>query len=917
MFLRHWPSVIACALAAVLLIAAWQVASTNARLAAVSKERVIERERDLASNVSQVFGRYRKDAELLARAREIENYFVNLDLGMSRTYGLNLNLEFIDSFLRAHVGRRGERTDTAFRSIALYDEKGEILASTNPSAAWVPVRANSQGDTTEIDTANRTLRTSVDVLVKGRSRGTLVATADLSRLSVPLRPVLTMDHDLRFVVFKSGELIQIATGNAVNSLDLRTLLSELPDQRPSIFSTLPQNGQFSDMFLVAVDIPDSPFSLLTLKEKTELFSDINRDHTAAFLGVLALVILAATFVVFRMGLRAERLQTIYEMARKHQAALQHKNVELSAEISHRQIVEHDLKTKSEELDRTNENLKIAATAFESQEGMAVLDMGGRILRVNAALARLMGCEPNSLLGRLFEEMIVDEEAGGLGLNTALREGCPWKGDVRTKAVSAAGASLWFTLSPVMSDKGLPTSMIGTFYDVSDRRKAERQIKRLAFYDQLTGLPNRHLATDRTIQAMRTNAQSGEFGALLFIDLDQFKRLNDTLGHDVGDKLLKAVADRISRRLGGDSTVARFGGDEFVVLLPTLKTVIERDAALLAEHAAELVLRIFKQPFQLEGYEHNCSTSIGIALFSAPLETFDDILKRADIAMYEAKGAGGNVIRFFDPEMQRVVREEVSLDADLRTAVDRGEFEFHLQPQINRFGTVVGAEVLLRWPHPVRGLVSPGVFIPIAEKSGLIVPLGNWVLDCAAKVLSNWAAKELFSDINLSINVSANQLHSEDFVETVLGAIERHGARPRRLKLEITESLLVNNLDDAIRKMTALQQHEILFSLDDFGTGYSSLSYLKQLPLDQLKIDRSFVSDLPQNKNDAAIAEMIVALGRTLGLHVIAEGVETEEQKGFLEGIGCDQFQGYLFGVPMPLDQFEEFVSALGSVSHMA
>ncbi|TCO72787.1 putative bifunctional diguanylate cyclase/phosphodiesterase [Rhodovulum euryhalinum] len=907
--LRHWPSLVACALAAVLLIAAWQVESSARKLAAVSQERLLDSERSVAVDVSRMHRRFRDAAKGLARSREIENYFVNLDLGMSRLYGLNANLKFIETLLRYHVATTGDGADVAFRHIALFGADGELLAASGPAEVWAGEREGAPIYAPGIDVARGTQRTSVNVVIKGKLRGTLVAIADLKGLSRPIRPRSSEDRDLRFILFASGDYVQDGAGKQVENVDLLSLVSQLPDERPSIVTTLPRDGPFGNRISIVVDVPGAPFTLLTLKPRTEAFAGLYKDNTGLFLFALAAVILVATLVVSRMGLRAERLQTVYEMSRKHHATLQRKNAELSDEISRRHIIELDLKSKSEELDRTNESLRIAATAFESQEGMAVLDMSGRILQVNTALARLAGCNPDNLLGLLFSEIVDDEENESVELSRALREGHPWKGDVCVCAGMGVGASRWLTLSPVLGDEGRATNMIGTFYDVSDRKQAERQIKKLAFYDQLTGLPNRPLLTDRTVQAMRANAVSGEFGALLFIDLDQFKRLNDTLGHDVGDKLLKVVAERISLQISEDATVARFGGDEFVVLLPGLKTDADRDAVFLAEEMADRILGIFEEPFQLDGYAHSCSASIGIAFFSTPLESFDEVLKRADIAMYEAKGAGRNLVRFFDPEMQRVVAEEASLEADLRTAVDHGEFELHFQPQVTASGQVIGAEVLLRWPHKVRGLVSPAEFVPIAEKTGLIVPIGTWVLRRAVGILADWARNDALAMMKLSINVSAAQLHGAGFVETVLGAIDASGARPECLKLEITESLLVRNIGDAIQKMSALQSRGILFSLDDFGTGYSSLSYLKLLPLDQLKIDQSFVRDLPEDGNDAAIAEMVVALGRTLGLNVIAEGVETIGQKEFLQEIGCDQYQGYLFGKPMPLDQFEAFARA--------
>jgi len=907
--LRHWPTFFAGAVCVVLLVAAIDIERSQRKLAAVSEERLVASEQSVASDIARIHGQLQKDAARLAGSPEVESYFVNLDLGMSRLYGLNANLEFIETLFRKNVSASSPSLEKPFQRIALFDGAGELLATSRSAGDWAAYRIDRSAETPRIDAADRTIQIRTDVVVRGRSRGTLVAIANIGLLSLPIRPGTAADRDLRFVLFGDGQIVQDQFGNPVTDAVLLSLVSRLLEERTPVIRTLSPDGPFGNMLGVIVQVPGTPVSLMSLTPRTAEHSALARDNTGAFLIALAIVILVATLVVSKMERRAARLQTEFEMSQKHRANLQRKNTELSDEMYRRQMIARDLKAKSEELDRINADLRIAATAFETQEGMVVLDLKGGILRANAAFSRLVEGEPETLPGRNLKDIVsADGSQQGSFLNS-IGQGTPWKGDVSVPGGGDVAVSRWLTLSPVRNDDDETTHQIGTFYDLSDIRQAEDQIRTLAFYDQLTGLPNRPLLTDRTVQAMRINAQSGEFGAIMFIDLDRFKKLNDTLGHDVGDKLLKQVGSRISAEISQDSTVARFGGDEFVVLAPNLKTDQEREAVFLAEDVADRILGSFDRPFQLDGYEHTCSASIGIALFSGQFETLEDVLKRADIAMYEAKGAGRNTIRFFDPEMQRVVAEEASLETDIRAAVETGGFRLQFQPQVNAAGWVVGAEVLLRWPHPSRGFVSPAEFVPIAEKTGLIVPIGNWVMQTAFERLVDWGKDDCFGNLDLSINVSATQLHNAEFVETVLAAIKHSGARPERVKLEITESLLVRNMDEAIRKMDVLQDHGIRFSLDDFGTGYSSLSYLKQLPLDQLKIDQSFVRGLPGDGDDAAIAEMVVALGRTLGLNVIAEGVETEDQRAFLEGIGCDQFQGYLFGKPMAITRFDEFVRA--------
>ena len=460
-----------------------------------------------------------------------------------------------------------------------------------------------------------------------------------------------------------------------------------------------------------------------------------------------------------------------------------------------------------------------------------------------------------------------------------------------------------------NEAGEVTNYIGSYYDISKLKHAEEKIQELAFFDQLTGLPNRVLLIDRVRQALNANIRNKSFGALLFIDLDNFKTLNDSLGHDMGDLLLKKAAQRISRCVRTDDTVARFGGDEFVVLLANLGTQKAKAAALQAEAIGEKILAAFAETFQLDPYEYPCTPSVGVTLFSPEDRNVDELLKRADLAMYDAKTAGRNGLRFFDPVMQTMISARAALETDLREDLKKERLLLHYQPQVDHEGRLLGAEALARWPHAQRGMVSPSEFIPVAESAGLILPLGALMLKIACRQLARWSADPATERLTVAINVSALQMRQKNFVEQVRAVIEQTGADPHRLKIELTESTLVSNVDDVIAKMDKLKAIGIGFSLDDFGTGYSSLSYLKRLPLDQLKIDRSFVKDVLVDPNDAAIAQMIIALSKSLGLSVIAEGVETEEQYAFLARHGQLNYQGYLFGRPLPPEDFETLARA--------
>ncbi|MDE2616761.1 MAG: EAL domain-containing protein [Burkholderiales bacterium] len=474
-------------------------------------------------------------------------------------------------------------------------------------------------------------------------------------------------------------------------------------------------------------------------------------------------------------------------------------------------------------------------------------------------------------------------------------------DLELQRLDAEGQPYWVAVSgaPIIDDKGRFRGYRGIGRDISKRKRAEDETQRLAFYDTLTGLPNRRLLMDRLSHAQVTSARNRRYGGLFFIDLDNFKDLNDTLGHDVGDLLLEQVALRLVSCLREGDTAARFGGDEFVVMLEDLSEN-DADAARQAELVAEKILARLNAPYELVGRQHNSSPSIGITLFCGAVLGVDELLKRADVAMYQAKAAGRNTLRFFDPGMQAAVLARAALDTDLRMGLQREELLLHYQPVVDGRNRIVGYEALLRWRHPGRGMVSPGEFIGLAEQTGLILSIGQWVLRTACRQLVAWSAQPVTRKLSLAVNVSARQFRQADFVNQVQAVLDETGVDPQYLKLELTESVLISDVEDAIRKMGALRERGVRFALDDFGTGYSSLSYLKRLPLDQLKIDQSFVRDVLTDPNDAAIVRTILALAQSMDLQAVAEGVETEGQRQFLLDSGCMVFQGYLFGCPGPL-----------------
>ena len=479
---------------------------------------------------------------------------------------------------------------------------------------------------------------------------------------------------------------------------------------------------------------------------------------------------------------------------------------------------------------------------------------------------------------------------------------PWQCEFRTEPQPGIVRWLYGNSTPQLLSDGSVLST-GSVVDITLRKQAEAEIEKLAFYDALTGLPNRRMLMDRLTKALSFSERRHTHGALFFIDLDNFKALNDTLGHQMGDELLKQVSSRLLACVREVDTVARLGGDEFVVMLEDLGGDAT-EAARQADDIGQKVLTSLNQNYFLAEAEHHSSPSIGVTLFHRHEVQMDELLKRADLAMYQAKAAGRNTLRFYDPLMQAAASDRARLEHDLRVALQEGQFLLHYQPVVNAYSLATGVEALLRWKHPVRGMVPPAEFIPVAEQNGLILELGHWVLVQACQQLVVWSLQAHTRHLTMAVNVSARQFRHPEFSARILTILRETGANPYRLKLELTESLLLTDLEDVTQKMSELRSIGVSFALDDFGTGYSSLSYLKRLPLDQLKIDKSFVRDVLTDPNDAAIARTILSLAASLDLSVVAEGVETAGQRDFLLSNGCKAFQGYFFGRPVPLDALD-------------
>jgi len=570
------------------------------------------------------------------------------------------------------------------------------------------------------------------------------------------------------------------------------------------------------------------------------------------------------------------------------------------------------KSAQRALQDSQENLKRLLNSVA--EGIYGVDTDGLCIFVNAAFLRILGYEDaDEVVGKHIHELIHHTRADGspypgkeCRMYLAFQSGQAIYADDEVfwrRDGTAVTVEYWS--HPILKE-GIVTGAVATFLDISSRKQAEQKIHQLAFYDDLTGLPNRRLLLDRLGKALAVSERTRQCGALMFLDLDNFKTLNDTKGHDVGDLLLVEVANRLHGCVREEDSVARLGGDEFVVVLEKLSVNVD-EAAQQAEAVGAKISAALNQPYQLNNHAHHATSSTGIVLFQGQQESLDNLLKYADTAMYQAKGAGRNAIRLYDPEMQAALEARVELETEMHSALEKRQFRLYYQIQVDSLRRPLGAEVLLRWQHPERGLVSPLQFIPLAEETGMIVPIGLWVLQTACAQLKAWQNSALTRDLTLAVNVSARQFGQADFVAQVQRAILDSGVKPSHLKLELTESIVLKNTEATILKMREIKLLGVSFSMDDFGTGYSSLQYLKRLPLDQIKIDQSFVRDIATDPNDAAIVQTVIAMSEAMGLNVIAEGVETEAQREFLDLRGCHAFQGYLFSKPVPLQQFEELL----------
>lgn len=571
---------------------------------------------------------------------------------------------------------------------------------------------------------------------------------------------------------------------------------------------------------------------------------------------------------------------------------------------------YQLQRRIEEREQARAEAQIAAAAFQTHLGILIADPEGTILKVNETFSRITGYDEDEIVGnnpRMFNSGLQNAAFYRRLWKQVLTTG-NWEGEIWNQRKNGELFPEWLSISAVRNTEGVLTNYVATMSDIRERKAAEQEIHQLAFYDPLTGLANRRLFMDRMENALKEIHRHQRCGALLFVDIDNFKQINDTLGHYMGDQLLKGVARRIGRMLRDTDTLARLGSDEFAVLIESIDSSVGQTTQL-AKKIADKLLSAFAEPIALAEESVTITSSIGITIMVSDKHNADDYLQQVDMALFQAKSNGRNSVCFFDPSMQAELLAHVKLETDLRLAQAYHQWLLYYQPQVDHQGTITGVEALLRWQHPERGMVSPGEFIPLLESTGLINDVGEWVLENACYQLARWAQHPRLRELTVSVNISPLQFHDDAFISRVEGVFSRTRAPLNRLKLEVTESLFVEAQDDARDKMLALKAKGVRFSLDDFGTGYSSLAYLAQLPLDQLKIDQSFVQQVLESQANAAIVESTIAMAESLNLEVIAEGVETKAQQAWLLSHNCRAYQGYLFGRPLEVKEFEELILA--------
>lgn len=862
-------------------------------LRSAAEARLLADSQQIAAVLADVITEQRNFVRYLAESHEVETFLINKALGMSMRYGLNANLYSIEESFRRKMAQKTVLGAPVYLRMIYVGDDGVPLADTSPSGSLPPLPTGNGADPEVfIDSEHGRIIASVAIKFRGISGGTIMTVADLALFSRYLAsPSGNMDPR-QILISEAGWELGVQGSPTLERVPAPAL-AKLPINKLATLGDLPGLNALSlnDTYDLVLRTPvaGTSISLVTMLPESMVYGHITSRLFLLVASAAPLLFLLTAVWIDHMQRRTKKLEADYIESNRNRTELRDQNVALTEEISRRERLERELR-ESEERYRTY--------IEHAPEGIFVADETGRYVDANPSACAMVGYSRDELLNMTVTSL---SPPGLLADHMELLKGIQRDGSKEAEITLRRKdeADVIANLRAITLPGGL---VMGFCVDVTERKQAEEQIRNLAYYDPLTGLPNRRLLLDRLRRAMASTTRDRQYGALLMLDLDNFKNLNDTQGHDMGDRLLIEVAGRLSKSMRLEDTVARLGGDEYVVVAEGLGTE-ESVAALQAEIIAEKVHKILAQPYVLtpDRPTHHSTPSIGVTLFSGQDIVVDVLLKQADVALYQAKNAGRNTIRFFNPDMQAAIDGRAMMETALRRGIMHNELRLYFQPQVDWRNNVTGAEALLRWQPSDSELVPPNEFIPLAEETGLIIPIGNWVLEQACAQLRRWQSTPRTCALTLSINVSARQFHQPDFVEEIWSRIEQFGIDPGSLKLELTESVVLARVDEVIERMQKLKALGVGFSLDDFGTGYSSLSYLKRLPLDQVKIDQSFVRDITRDQNDVAIVRAILAMSQSLGLNVIAEGVETEEQRAFLLRYGCENYQGYLFGRPAPIE----------------
>ncbi len=888
---QRWPLILVAGCFSLYLVVLLSNAyQSQGQLRAAAEARLLVDTQQIAALMGDFMTDQRNVVLDLAESNELQTFLANKALGTSMHHDLNVNLAAIAEGFQRKIARKRLLGAPVYERILYFDETGVALFD---SDAGAPLDMHFNAD-------DGNARLFID-----DEHGKIVATAPVDYRGTPGGVVVTassLDLFLRYLSSSRDNLglqriLVTGTGQAVTASG-RTLLrgapaSALSNLTPKIIIALNDHPglastQLAEDFDLVLSVPvaETSLSVVTLLPKALLYDHISPQKFLYFAGAILFILFLATLGISRMHQRAVRAVAL---ADRNRAELQGRKDDLIAEVMHRKTLERQLR-ESEERCRTY--------IKHTPEGVFVADLHDRFIEVNPSACAMVGYTRAELLAMRVTDLSPTSLASArvIMLKQVLRA---QRKETQIGLRRKDGGDILISLRTIRLPGGV---IMGFCADITQRKRTEEQIHRLAYFDPLTGLPNRRLLLDRLRQSMTIGKRNRMYSTLMMLDLDHFKNLNDTQGHDMGDRFLVEVGRRLRVTLRQADVVSRLGGDEYVVIADKLGTD-ESAAAAQAERIAEKVHHALAAPYLLaQGRAtYHSSASIGVALFRGEDIAVDVLLKQADVALYQAKSAGRNTIRFFDPDMQAAIDARALMESALRRAIEGDELRLHYQAQVDRHGTLTGAEVLLRWLPADAASVSPNRFIPLAEETGLIIPIGDWMLKQVCAQLQAWRADARTRALTLSINVSARQFLQPDFIEQVRERIADFGIDATRLKLELNESVVLGRVDQIIARMRALRELGVGFSLDDFGTGYSSLSCLKRLPLDQVKIDRSFVSGVVHNENDAAIVRAILAMSGSLGLDAIAEGVETEEQHAFLLRHGCEHFQGYLFGRPAPIE----------------